>query len=76
MRSQLLREADGQRTFVVVFESGDEVSQGLLDFAKTQDLRGSRFTAIGAFRDVVFTPPATGRRADRAGTYRTAGRLM
>jgi uncharacterized protein len=53
MRAKLLQERDGQRTFALVFEVGDEVAAGLLGFAKEQRLRGSHLTAIGAFQDVV-----------------------
>jgi len=37
----------------MVFDTGDEVTAGLLDFAKQHQLGGSHFTAIGAFSDVV-----------------------
>jgi uncharacterized protein len=53
VRSELLDEQDGRRTFVLVFDAGDEVAEGLRRFAAEQDLRGSYFTAIGALRDVV-----------------------
>jgi predicted DNA-binding protein with PD1-like motif len=53
MQSKLLNEAHGQRTFAVIFETGDEVIAGLTDFAKEHRLAGSQFTAIGAFSDVV-----------------------
>jgi predicted DNA-binding protein with PD1-like motif len=52
MQAKLLHE-QGQKTFVLVFDTGDEVMSGLLDFAKQQQLNGSHFTAIGAFSDVV-----------------------
>ena len=53
MNWKLLHEAEGQRTFAVIFDSGDEVTHGLLAFAKEQDLKASQFTAIGAFNDLV-----------------------
>jgi predicted DNA-binding protein with PD1-like motif len=53
MQSKLLNDAHGQRTFAVIFETGDEVIAGLTDFAKEHRLAGSQFTAIGAFSDVV-----------------------
>jgi predicted DNA-binding protein with PD1-like motif len=53
MRSKLLEEQHGRRTFVLVFDIGDEVTAGLLAFAKAQRLDGSHFTAIGALQDVV-----------------------
>lgn len=53
MRSKLLDQNAGRRTFVVVFETGEEASRGLLDFAREQRLEGSQLTAIGAFSDVT-----------------------
>jgi predicted DNA-binding protein with PD1-like motif len=49
MKTALLDQHDGLRTFVVVFETGDEAMGGLTSFAKAQGLSGSHFTAIGAF---------------------------
>jgi uncharacterized protein len=53
MRSKLLERSNGQRTFALVFDIGDEVAAGLLEFATAQRLRGSHLTAIGALQDVV-----------------------
>ena len=44
---------NGAKTFALIFETGDEVASGLIQFAKQNGLRGSHFTAIGAFRDVT-----------------------
>jgi uncharacterized protein len=52
VKTQLLQE-QGQKTYVLVFDTGDEVIAGLLDFARTHDLGGSHFTAIGAFSSLV-----------------------
>jgi predicted DNA-binding protein with PD1-like motif len=52
MQSKLIHESNGQRTFVLVFESGDEVMQELRQFADQLELNGSHFTAIGAFNDL------------------------
>src|SRR5438105_6827250 len=52
MKSKLLAE-QGEKTFALVFDTGDEVMAGLLDFAKQHQFGGSHFTAIGAFSDVV-----------------------
>jgi predicted DNA-binding protein with PD1-like motif len=43
----------GERTFALIFETGEEVMSRLTAFAREQGLRASRFTAIGAFSDVV-----------------------
>jgi len=53
MKSALVEEYDGLRTFVIVFETGDEAASGLTEFAKAQGLSGSHFTAIGAFSRAV-----------------------
>src|SRR5262249_9938759 len=42
-----------ERTFAVVFDSGEEVAAGLLRFAKENRLAAAQVTAIGAFSDVV-----------------------
>ena len=53
MRSKLLHDAQGQRTFAFVFDSGDEVGAVLEDVAKRQSLNASHFGAVGAFQSVV-----------------------
>jgi predicted DNA-binding protein with PD1-like motif len=53
MKSKLLATAAGQRTFAVIFDTGDEVMAGLQSFAREQQLAGSHFTAIGACRAVT-----------------------
>ena len=52
MKFKLL-QAGSQRTFAVVFDTGDEVVSGLQSFAGEQSLLASSFTAIGAVSDVV-----------------------
>jgi predicted DNA-binding protein with PD1-like motif len=52
MRAKLIHE-HGERTFVLVFDTGDEVVAGLTAFAKQHDLAASHFTGIGAFSSVV-----------------------
>ncbi len=42
---------DGETTYAVVFDTGDEFIAGLTAFAKDNGLSASRFTAIGAFSD-------------------------
>jgi predicted DNA-binding protein with PD1-like motif len=53
MRSALLNDADGLRTFAVVLSTGDEVVATLKRFVSEQRLSASQFSAIGAFSDVV-----------------------
>jgi predicted DNA-binding protein with PD1-like motif len=52
MKSKLLHEAP-ERTFALVFDEGDEVASGILEFARKQDLQACQFSGIGAFSDVV-----------------------
>jgi uncharacterized protein len=53
MKSKLLHQA-AERTYAVVFDSGDEAVSGLTRFAREQRLSAARFTGIGAFSNVVF----------------------
>lgn len=48
MKSRLLQE-DGGRTFVLVFEKGDEALSGLESLAREEGVTAARFTGIGAF---------------------------
>ena len=41
------------KTFVVVFETGDEVTAGLKKFAQDHKLEASHFSGIGAFSDIT-----------------------
>ena len=40
------------KTFVLIFDTGDEIIEGLNRFAVEQSLAGSSFTAIGALSRV------------------------
>lgn len=53
MNARLLHETAGQRTFAIVFASGDEVTAGLQTFAETHRISAASFTAIGAFERVT-----------------------
>jgi len=48
MRSKLLHEANGKRTFAVVLQTGDEAMACLRSFAEKERLGGAQITAIGA----------------------------
>lgn len=52
MKYQLLKD-DVERSYALVFEPGEEVMQGLRQFATDENLTAARFTAIGAFRDAT-----------------------
>jgi uncharacterized protein len=49
---ELGRDAAG-KTFVVVFETGEEVAEGLLAFARGQHLHAAHFNAIGALSSAM-----------------------
>ncbi len=48
MRSKIIHEGDGERTFALVLETGDEVMASLNAFAARQGLTAATFKAIGA----------------------------
>jgi uncharacterized protein len=48
MRSKLLHEGDGRRTFALILQSGDEAIACLEEFAIRERLATSQITAIGA----------------------------
>jgi predicted DNA-binding protein with PD1-like motif len=48
MKWQLVGEAGGERTFMVVFATGDELLAGLTEFAEQQHIQAARVTGIGA----------------------------
>ncbi|PYS90268.1 MAG: DUF296 domain-containing protein [Acidobacteria bacterium] len=52
MKTKLIHD-DGEKTFAIIFDKGDEVASGLLAFAKENKLSASHFTAIGAFERVT-----------------------
>jgi predicted DNA-binding protein with PD1-like motif len=53
MQSTLLHHSQGQRTFALVFETGDEVMGTLKRFAERERISAAQITAIGAFSDAV-----------------------
>jgi uncharacterized protein len=53
VQAKLLQEEQGQQTYALVFDTGDEVMTGLRNFASKHRLSGSHFTAIGAFSDLI-----------------------
>jgi len=54
MRAKLLNERP-EKTFALIFDTGDEVMKTLLTFAREARLAGSHFTAIGAFRALTLS---------------------
>jgi uncharacterized protein len=58
MQAKMLHEDSGQglrgeRTFALIFETGEEVMAGLTGFAREHHVTAGRFTAIGAFSAVT-----------------------
>jgi predicted DNA-binding protein with PD1-like motif len=53
MRTQLLTEHAGLRTFALVLDAGDDVMPLLLEAARELGLTAAAFTGIGAFREAT-----------------------
>ncbi len=53
MQSKLLHEYEGQRTFALIMDKGDEVLSTIKTFATKENVRAAQITAIGALSDVV-----------------------
>ncbi|THD57481.1 PPC domain-containing DNA-binding protein [Phenylobacterium sp.] len=49
MKSKLVWENAGERTFVLVLDSGEEAFGAIAQFARDKGLHAASFTAIGAF---------------------------
>ena len=54
MKSKLISDENGLKTWVLVFDKDDEVKKSLLRFASEHGLRGAQITAIGAFSEATF----------------------
>jgi predicted DNA-binding protein with PD1-like motif len=53
VRAQQLKEEQGTRTFVLVFDKGDEAKAGLTAFAQQNQLSAAQLTGVGAFSRAV-----------------------
>jgi predicted DNA-binding protein with PD1-like motif len=53
MKSKLLRDEKGLKTFALVFDKEEEAKESLMRFASENRLRGAQITAIGAFSEVT-----------------------
>jgi predicted DNA-binding protein with PD1-like motif len=49
MKTKLLNETSGGRTFILVLDSGEEAFSAIAGFAKAHDVQAASLTAIGAF---------------------------
>ncbi len=50
MRVTELRRDDRRVDLALIFDTGDELISSLEDFARRNDIKAARFTALGAFR--------------------------
>jgi uncharacterized protein len=53
MKSKLIHEHHGEKTFALIFDTGDEVMSNLIAFAGSHKLGAAHLTAIGAFREAT-----------------------
>jgi hypothetical protein len=53
MESKLLHDDNGERTFAVIMDNGEEVLSMVKDFAREHRIKAAQITAIGALSDVV-----------------------
>jgi uncharacterized protein len=53
MKSRLVWQQAGERTFVLVLDTGDEAFSAITDFAVQNKLGGASLTALGAFERVT-----------------------
>jgi len=53
MKSKLLHDQHGLKTFALVFDKDEEAKESLMRFATKNGLRGAQVTAIGAFSEVT-----------------------
>jgi predicted DNA-binding protein with PD1-like motif len=53
MQTQLIHEADGQRTYAVILAAGDEIMDCLKSFASAETITAAQFNAIGALSRAV-----------------------
>ncbi len=52
MKAKLINEL-GEKTYAVILDTGDEVAESLLSFARQMNVQASHFTAVGALSDVT-----------------------
>ena len=62
MEAKQIHEERGQKTFALVFDTGDEVMTELTNFAKENDLTAASLTALGAFSDAMLGYFDTGKK--------------
>ena len=60
MKSKLVWENAGERTFILVLDSGDEAFAAITAFAAEAGLKAASLTAIGAFENEMSLGMARG----------------
>lgn len=53
MRTKVLNDAEGQRTFAIILNSGDDPMGCLGEFARREHVTGASITGIGAFSEAT-----------------------
>jgi uncharacterized protein len=53
VKARLLDEQQGNRTFAIVFDKGDEAKAGLTAFARDNQVSAAQITGVGAFSRAV-----------------------
>ncbi len=53
MKSKLLHEENGLKTFALVFDKDEQIKESLMRFAAENRLEGAQLVAIGAFSEVT-----------------------
>lgn len=55
LKARLISEqANGQKTYAIIFATNDEVLSGLTEFAKREKLTAAHFSAVGVLKSVRF----------------------
>lgn len=49
MKSRMIAEAGGQKTFLLVLDAGEEAFSAITDFARAEGVGAASLTALGAF---------------------------
>ena len=52
MKARLINDR-GEKTYALIFETGDEAIAGMTEFAATHSVTAAHFTAIGAFQEAT-----------------------
>jgi uncharacterized protein len=53
MTSKLLHESNGFKTFILVFSTGDKLTDGILAFAQEHEIEAAQLSGIGGLMEVT-----------------------